>query len=184
MSVSDFVKEEEIVELTQRLVKIPSQYAAGEIAEHREILDFLRDTMSALGMETEIYEGGDPGYPVVVGRLRGESGKPALGFMGHYNTVPAGDPAEWTVDPFGGEIIDGKIYGNGAADMKSQIADTIIATKAVIDSGIKLKNYDLVLSIILPNKERYSSKGVIIVSIYFFEEIECVSPNNFDHFLI
>jgi succinyl-diaminopimelate desuccinylase len=145
ISVSDFVKEKDVVELTQKLVRIPSQYREGMMAEHKEISESLRDTMSNLGMEVEIYEGGDPGYPIVVGRLKGEVGEPSLGLMGHYNTTPAGDRAEWTADPFGGEIIDGKIYGKGAGDMKGGIADAIIATKAVIDSGIKLRG-DIVLT--------------------------------------
>ncbi|HZH70939.1 MAG TPA: M20/M25/M40 family metallo-hydrolase, partial [Mariniphaga sp.] len=50
-----------------------------------------------------------------------DSGKPILIFTGHFDTVPLG-AKEWTVDPFGGETIDGKIYGRGSSDMKGGVA--------------------------------------------------------------
>jgi len=139
MSVYDFIKKKDIVELTQKLVKIPSQFSEGQIIEHKEIAKFLSEYLSALGMDTELYEGGDPGFPAILARLKGNVGTPSICFTGHYNTVPAGDRAQWTNDPFGGKIIDGKIYGCGSNDMKGGIADVIIATKAIIDSGIKLR---------------------------------------------
>lgn len=51
-------------------------------------------------------------------RLKGKTGKPAISFAGHYNTVPAGNETLWTTDPFSGEIRDGRIYGLGSYDMK------------------------------------------------------------------
>lgn len=45
-----------------------------------------------------------------------------LGFNGHTDVVPVGDMDAWTVDPFGGEIKDGYLYGRGATDMKSGVA--------------------------------------------------------------
>lgn len=139
MSVYNYIKKKEIVELTQNLVRISSQFSEGQLREHKDMTEFLLEQLSSFGMDAEIYEGGDPGFPAVVARLRGEVGKPSICFTGHYNTVPAGDRGQWTHDPFGGEIIDGKIYGCGSNDMKGGIATVIIATKAIIDSGIKLK---------------------------------------------
>lgn len=52
---------------------------------------------------------------------RGRQG-PVLGFNGHVDVVPAGDPAVWSVAPFGGELRDGKLWGRGACDMKSAVA--------------------------------------------------------------
>lgn len=46
----------------------------------------------------------------------------SFGFNGHTDVVPLGNPADWTVDPFGGEIRDGYLYGRGATDMKSGVA--------------------------------------------------------------
>ena len=46
----------------------------------------------------------------------------SFGFNGHTDVVPLGNPADWTVDPFGAEIRDGYLYGRGATDMKSGVA--------------------------------------------------------------
>lgn len=46
----------------------------------------------------------------------------SFGFNGHTDVVPVGDPADWQFDPFGAEIHDGRIWGRGAADMKSGVA--------------------------------------------------------------
>ena len=54
-------------------------------------------------------------------------GGPHLCFAGHTDVVPVGDRAGWTVDPFGAEVIDGVLYGRGAADMKGAIACFISA---------------------------------------------------------
>ena len=51
----------------------------------------------------------------------------SLGFNGHTDVVPVGDAAAWTHDPFGGEVIDGVIWGRGATDMKSGVAAFVAA---------------------------------------------------------
>jgi succinyl-diaminopimelate desuccinylase len=53
--------------------------------------------------------------------------RPHLAFAGHVDVVPPGEPARWSVDPFAGETRDGRLYGRGAADMKSGIACFIAA---------------------------------------------------------
>ena len=52
---------------------------------------------------------------------------PNLCFAGHTDVVPPGDTSAWTVDPFSGEVRDGKLYGRGAADMKGGIAAFVAA---------------------------------------------------------
>ena len=56
------------------------------------------------------------------------TGAPHLCFAGHSDVVPVGDLKGWTVEPFGGETIDGQIYGRGATDMKGAIAAFAAAT--------------------------------------------------------
>ena len=63
-----------------------------------------------------------PGRANVVARISGaEPGAAALLLHGHLDVVPA-DPAAWSVDPFGGEIKDGMLWGRGAIDMKNAVA--------------------------------------------------------------
>ena len=57
-----------------------------------------------------------------------------FGFNGHTDVVPIGDRAAWTQDPFGGALIDGKIYGRGACDMKGGLAASIIAVEAFVEA--------------------------------------------------
>ncbi|SEN30847.1 succinyl-diaminopimelate desuccinylase [Palleronia pelagia] len=52
---------------------------------------------------------------------------PVIGFNGHTDVVPTGDPAQWAHDPFGAEIVDGIMYGRGACDMKSGVAAFVAA---------------------------------------------------------
>lgn len=60
---------------------------------------------------------------------------PNLCFAGHTDVVPAGDENAWTVDPFGGTLKDGKIWGRGAADMKGAIAAFVAAALGCIKDG-------------------------------------------------
>ncbi len=62
---------------------------------------------------------------------RGSDG-PVIGFNGHTDVVPVGDPADWTRDPFGGVVTDGRIYGRGACDMKSGVAAFVAAAVATV----------------------------------------------------
>ena len=60
--------------------------------------------------------------------------EPNFCFAGHTDVVPVGDLAKWTMDPFGGNIKGGYVYGRGAVDMKGAIACFIAAVSSVKDS--------------------------------------------------
>lgn len=61
-------------------------------------------------------------YGNCIARIQGRRPGPKLLFDGHIDTVPVPDPSKWTHNPFGAEIIDGKIYGRGTSDMKGAVA--------------------------------------------------------------
>jgi succinyl-diaminopimelate desuccinylase len=71
--------------------------------------------------------------PNLLAQLQGDG--PLVHLNGHYDVVPVGN--DWTRDPFGGELVDGRIYGRGAADMKSGLAAQVIAVEALRAAGIK-----------------------------------------------
>src|SRR5207247_2441899 len=79
-----------------------------------------------------------PGRPNVVAWLGDKDGGPSLLLEGHTDVVTEGDPREWTHPPFGAELVDGRIYGRGAADMKGGLAAAMIAAAAVRKSGATL----------------------------------------------
>ncbi|MEP7240851.1 MAG: succinyl-diaminopimelate desuccinylase [Devosia sp.] len=92
------------------------------------VFDVVERALAPLGfaMQRLRFEG-NGSYPVDnLFATRGTSGKHLL-FNGHTDVVPPGDAGLWTHDPFGAEIVDGRIYGRGAADMKSGIAAFIAA---------------------------------------------------------
>ncbi|HLT19437.1 MAG TPA: M20/M25/M40 family metallo-hydrolase, partial [Thermomicrobiales bacterium] len=107
------VEAVEIVELLQAMVRAAS---VNPPADTRACADVLLDLCRAEGIEVEAVEG-RPGAVNVVARLAGAEPGPRLILNGHIDTVPAGD--DWTVDPFGGELRDGFIWGRGTCDMKS-----------------------------------------------------------------
>ena len=63
---------------------------------------------------------------------------PCLTFHAHIDTVPAGDLQRWSVDPFGGEVRDGVVYGRGAGDDKGSVAAQIMALVALARAGVNL----------------------------------------------
>jgi len=67
--------------------------------------------------------------PIVVGRL-GRGGGRRILLVGHVDVVPPGDPETWTVDPWGAEVREGRMYGRGACDMKGGVAAVIGAVRA------------------------------------------------------
>jgi succinyl-diaminopimelate desuccinylase len=95
-----------------------------------------------MGLETH-FEVVVPGRPNVIA-LYGHQAGPTLMFEGHTDVVTEGDPALWTDAPFSATIRNGRIYGRGANDMKAGLVCALIATKAIVESGIKLKGNILI----------------------------------------
>ena len=85
---------------------------------------FIQEKLAEVGYETTYIES-VPGRGNVIARLAGaDPERGALLVHGHVDVVPA-DPTEWTVDPFGGVIQDGYLWGRGAVDMKNMVAMTV-----------------------------------------------------------
>ena len=70
---------------------------------------------------------------------------PPVVFTGHFDTVPLG-AREWSVDPFGGEIKDGKLFGRGSSDMKGGLAAMVIAAIRAFEEGFPLNGVRLILT--------------------------------------
>ena len=83
-----------------------------------------------------------PGRPNVLARLRSGVKDPPLVLLAHTDTVPKGEG--WTRDPFGGEIVEGRLYGRGACDMKSGLAVAMAAFEQAARRKVPLRR-DLLL---------------------------------------
>jgi acetylornithine deacetylase len=85
--------------------------------------------------------------PNVVGRFGRRGGK-TLAFNGHIDVVPPGDPLLWEHQPFGGDVIEGRLYGRGACDMKAGLAAEVFALRAILEAGPALRETLLLESVI------------------------------------
>jgi succinyl-diaminopimelate desuccinylase len=88
-------------------------------------IDYLENILTSVGIETSVHTFA-PGRANLIARIGGSKEKPPLCFTGHVDTVPLGN-AKWSVDPFAGEIIDGKLYGRGSTDMKCGVSAFVSA---------------------------------------------------------
>jgi len=129
-------KREDLIQLTQDLIRIPTLNPPGE--NYGAICDFLNKRLQASGFETQLIRafntpGDSERYPRwnIIARRDGTSLGDCVHFNSHTDVVEVG--SSWTFDPFGGEIADGNIYGRGACDMKGGLASSIIAAEAFIE---------------------------------------------------
>jgi succinyl-diaminopimelate desuccinylase len=110
------------VDLTRALIRRPSVTPRDEGA-----LDVLQAALEPLGFRCHRLPFGEGAARVdnLYARLGDKA--PNFCFAGHTDVVPVGDPKSWTVDPFGAELVDGHVYGRGAADMKGAVAAFVAA---------------------------------------------------------
>lgn len=128
-AVLDRIDEELLVDITQRLLRATGQNPPGDEAATVAVL-----SAAATGLGLNVVGSCvEPGRDNVSITLAGGNG-PGLLLLGHTDVVPIGDG--WTTDPFGGELIDGRLYGRGASDMKGGLAAALVALAALRGTGL------------------------------------------------
>jgi succinyl-diaminopimelate desuccinylase len=128
-------RTDDLVTLTADLIRFPTVNPPGDA--YTPCAEFIAERMSRSGFETKLIRGeGAPGdsdrYPRtnVIARREGGRPGPTVHFNSHIDVVEAGEG--WTMDPFGGVVKDGRVYGRGACDMKGGLAASIIAVEAFL----------------------------------------------------
>ncbi|WAB83464.1 M20/M25/M40 family metallo-hydrolase [Microcella daejeonensis] len=128
-----------------------SNYGEGRSNGETEAAEYVGALLEGMGLEPE-YIDAAPGRTSVIARVEGSyehpvdtarGERPALVVHGHLDVVPA-DPANWSVDPFAGEIRDGMLWGRGAVDMKNMDAMILTALGEILGSGAR-PNRDLIV---------------------------------------
>ena len=147
------LKDSEAVKLTQELIKIPSENPVGT---EEAIGEFIYKWLNKLNVEVKKEEV-EPGRFNIVAKLPGEVSHPNLVYIAHMDTVPIGEG--WTHEPFSAEIIDGKLYGRGSADMKGGVAAAMVAFKRIVLSKKKLKNDFIFIASV--DEEGFEMKGAL-----------------------
>jgi acetylornithine deacetylase/succinyl-diaminopimelate desuccinylase-like protein len=120
----------ETAELLQRLIRLDTTNPPGNETIAAEL---LRDYLAAAGVECELYAR-SPERANLVARIRGRGDGPSLAFLSHTDVVLA-NPDEWERDPFGGELVDGVVWGRGALDMKGEVAASAVAMATLAREG-------------------------------------------------
>lgn len=142
--------QEQIISSVQELVRIDTV-----LPKEGQGQAYMASLYRELGLELDVFEAdrediaqhpayvetpwGYQGRPNVVGTLRGEEGARSLILNGHVDVVSPEPLDTWQRDPFGGEIIDGRLYGRGANDMKAGLLANYWALRAVLQAGVRPK---------------------------------------------
>ena len=115
------------LELLKKLIKIESISP-----NDNGCFDVVKQQFDGLGFSFE-----ETNYKNISNLIitNGDSKNKTFCFLGHTDVVPPGPESEWSVPPFSGEIIDNKIYGRGAADMKGGVACFISALKEFLSEN-------------------------------------------------
>jgi acetylornithine deacetylase/succinyl-diaminopimelate desuccinylase-like protein len=110
----------------------------GNVASGHEArsVDTLRAYLDTGGLDCATYEPA-PGRKSLVARIEGtDPTAPTLLLMGHTDVVPV-NADRWRHDPFGGELIDGEVWGRGAVDMLNLTSSMAVAMRTLADSGFR-----------------------------------------------
>ncbi len=159
----DAVDTGRIEEDLRELIRIPSITGSEEAVQ-----DAIETMFEEVGLETKrivtdpVAFAADPEYPgsemprtslpVVTGRLGREGGRRVV-LVGHVDVVPTGDLATWSVDPWGGMVRDGRMYGRGACDMKGGVVAILAAVRALVASGAANDLAGELLVVSVPSEE-------------------------------
>ena len=152
-AAADAVDAEETVTLLRELVGIPSPYF-----EESEVVESVHGWLDDRGLDPEYRPVSEPeitGYEGrnVVARLAGsDPAAPTLVFNAHVDTVQIVDA--WEEDPFSGRIEDGRLYGQGACDMKGGLAAAMAAFAALAEADADLAG-DLLLTAVVDEEGPY-----------------------------
>ncbi|MEU2616697.1 M20/M25/M40 family metallo-hydrolase [Streptomyces sp. NPDC007157] len=127
---------DEVVRFTSELIRIDTSNFGGGDCRERPAAEYAAERLAGAGLEPILLERTE-GRTNVVARIEGtDPSADALLVHGHLDVVPA-QPADWSVDPFSGEIRDGVVWGRGAVDMKNMDAMILAVARSWAREGVR-----------------------------------------------
>jgi len=120
------------LELAQALIQVDTSNPPGNETAAATV---LAEWLASRGIEAEL-AGPDLDRLNLVATVPGSQDAPSIALCGHLDVVPAGDLEAWDHPPFGGDLVDGFLWGRGAVDMKGQVATRAAAVAALVQAGI------------------------------------------------
>ncbi len=184
-----------ILEVFRDLVRIPSEtHPPG--GDEGPAQRYVEDRMRELGLQPDVFEPwsvpgieGHPGWwpgldyadrPNVVGTWAGSGGGRSLILNGHIDVVPAGDRSMWTHDPYAADLVDGRVYGRGAADQKQGIAAMLMAIAVLQDAGLRPRGDVIVESVVNEELGGYNGTLACCAKGYSADAAVVTEPSGFD----
>jgi acetylornithine deacetylase/succinyl-diaminopimelate desuccinylase family protein len=155
MDLNRFMQKKELIDLTTRLIQIPTENPPGN--EKKAFL-FLKPILSKMGFDVKILLSPKGRWNIIAEKRWGKGGRRLI-FNGHLDVVPAGHLAQWKYPPFQGKIEKGRIYGRGASDMKSGIASFLHAISMIDRSNIHLDQGAVILHLV-SDEESHGHQGM------------------------
>ena len=159
--------QQETTELLQRLIRKNTVNPPGD---ERAALEMLASELGEAGFEIDLV-GSSPERPNLVARLRGKADGPTLCLLSHVDTVLA-TAADWTHDPWSGDIADGCVWGRGALDMKSQTAAEVTAALSLAREGWRPASGDL-LVVVVADEETGGGLGAMWICEHHPDLVRC-----------
>ena len=134
----DLLDRAGMIDFLRELVQTPSVFLPNVPgANEQAVAQIITDLLTEWGIPLQTWDV-QPGRPNIVAELHGSLGEgPLLLFEGHTDVVTPGDMTAWSHDPYGAEVVDGKMYGRGTADMKGGVAAMLYAIRAIQQGGAK-----------------------------------------------
>lgn len=111
-------RQQELIKLCQELIRRQS-YSG----EENEVIECMKAAFAGLGYDDFFVDE----YGNIIGHIKGNRPGKSILFDGHIDTVAVPDDSKWHYAPFGGELVDGRIYGRGASDMKGAVSAMMVA---------------------------------------------------------
>jgi acetylornithine deacetylase/succinyl-diaminopimelate desuccinylase-like protein len=147
MSAATTSLTDEVTDLLQHMIR-NACVNDGSVGSGYEVrnADLLESYLGSAGLDVERYEPA-AGRTSLVARIEGSDPQaPSLLLMGHTDVVPA-NPDGWQRDPFGGELVDGEVWGRGAVDMLNLTASMAVATRRLAQAGFRPKGTLIYLAV-------------------------------------
>jgi succinyl-diaminopimelate desuccinylase len=179
MKLDRYINKKDLVDLTSRLIQIPTENPPGN--EKKAVL-FLKPLLSKMGFRVNIHLSPKGRYNIVAEKRWGKGGRRLI-FNGHLDVVPAGDASQWKYPPYQGKVVypvrnssgalnpageqrsiisngvKGRIYGRGASDMKGGVASFIHAISMIDRSKIRFDRGNLILHLV-SDEESHGHQGM------------------------
>jgi acetylornithine deacetylase len=184
-------QQEDLIAMLQQLIRIPSP-----TGEEGAVQAYIAQRLKNLGLAVELFEA-DPeavhrhpeytrseieekyGFrnrPNVAATLKGAGGGRSLLAFTHVDTVPEGDRSHWRVDPFGGHIEGGRLYGRGAADNKSGYALVMAALQVLRAMNVTLCGDVTAVSVV--DEEVGGAGGAVALVQKGYRADACLYPHS------